>query len=313
MKYFPFFRGKQNELLALRDLAAKIVTHGRVIPILEPVNQNSTTQKSIEVFMEKSMSFLFICNPIHGNHSNNFKELNEMIVNLGLFDYDHWIPTLYVKANTALSELDTFIKKYSNCKLALIYYGLPQDSTVRSRICDANIVHHVFVNGRIEKSYLKSIPVDNQIKVVDPFHRQTRNADYPTVEFFTDLNTISGNPNKMNFGDFSIVGNYYTEGGGAAHAVALHHVHFAKNSRTLMISHFISDRKKTPVDTTGKIIEAVNHLVKALVNLHPNDNNACEEYRQMRKSQQSSSLGYMKRLAIKHHLEVILHKDGLQI
>ena len=66
MNYFPFLRGKQNELLALRDLAGKISSHGRVIPIIEPVKSNRTTEISIEEFVEKSMPFLFICNPIHG-------------------------------------------------------------------------------------------------------------------------------------------------------------------------------------------------------------------------------------------------------
>lgn len=48
MKYFPFFRGKQNELIALRDLAANIVKNGNVIPILELVNSNPTTLISID-------------------------------------------------------------------------------------------------------------------------------------------------------------------------------------------------------------------------------------------------------------------------
>lgn len=43
MKYFPFFRGKRYEMMALRDLAEEIANSGNVIPILEPVNSNQTT------------------------------------------------------------------------------------------------------------------------------------------------------------------------------------------------------------------------------------------------------------------------------
>ena len=110
-----------------------------------------------------------------------------------------------------------------------------------------------------------------------------------------------GNQDDVNFWDFSIGGDYYTETGGPAYAVALHHIHFAENSHSLNISHFKSDQIDTLVDTPGKIIEAVDHLVEALNSLQPNDTQACGEYRTMSEDQQSSRLGYMKCLAIKHH------------
>ena len=46
--------------------------------------------------------------------------------------------------------------------------------------------------------------------------------------------------------------------------------------------------------------------MEALDTLQPNDTQACEEYRQMHLDEQSRGLGYMKRLAIKHHLEIML-------
>ena len=134
-----------------------------------------------------------------------------------------------------------------------------------------------FISGRVENSYIESIPVNNRVLIVDPFRRQQRNADYPDEEFFTDLNTAEGNRDHVAFGDFSIVGDYYTDTGGPAHAVALHHIHFTEDSQSLSIHHFISDRIDTSVDTSGKIIEAVNHLVEALDNLQPSDTRACDE------------------------------------
>ena len=105
-----------------------------------------------------------------------------------------------------------------------------------------------------------------------------------------------------------MVGDYFTTTGGSAHAVALHHIHYAEHSQDLHISHFISDRTETSADIPGKIIEAVNHLVDALNTIRPNDTQACQEYREMEQNQQARGLGYMKRLAIKHHLGIML--DG---
>ena len=311
MKYFPFLRGKQNELLALRDVAADIVRNGNVIPILEPVNSNRTTFKSIGQFKEESMPFLFICNPIHGNFSDDAKKLDRDVISKELSDYDNWIPALYVDGESTLQELETFTEAYDEYEQTLIYYGMPQQSAVRSRIDNAGVDYHVFINNRVENDYIESIPVNNRVKIVDSFRRQVRNAEYPSREFFTDLNTAAGNRNDVAFGDFSIVGDYYVDKGGPAHAVALHHICFGEKSHSLYIRHFISDRTKTAVDTPGKIIEAVNHLVEALDDLQPNGTDACREYRTMSEDQESPSLGYMKRLAIKHHLEVILSDGGL--
>ena len=313
MRYFPFFRGKQNELMAVRELAADITNNGYVIPILELVNSNSTTRISIDRFIEESMPFLFICNPIHGNFSKKPENLVDNVISQGLCEYDNWVPSLYVDEATALQELETFMEAYDEYPLALVYYGRPQRSTVGSRIdaAGANIQHHVFMPGRVENDYIQSIPDNQRVLIVDPFRRQLRNADYPAREFFTDQNTVAGNQDDVDFGDFSIVGDHYTETGGPAHAVALHHIHFAENSHSLEISHFISDRTETTADTPGKIIEAVTNLTEALDSLQPNDTRACDEYHTMSEDQQSSGLGYMKRLAIMHHLQVILHDAGL--
>ena len=310
MKYFPFFRGKQNEMIALREFAEMIAGSERVVPILEPVRANDTTRIAIHEFIEKSMPFLFICNPRHGDFSDNHDGLKDEIINWSLHEYDRWRPSLYINGETSLSELNTFMDVYSEYELALIYCGKPQQGRVRSKIAAAsNIAHHIYMVGRVDRDYLQSMPEDRRVMLVDSFHRQRRNADYPGQEFFTDLNTVAGNPGDVDFGDFSIVGDYYMEDGGAAHAVALHHVHFTGRSHILGISHFISDRTQTPVDPAGKTIEAVRHLVNALDNLRPNNTRACEEYREMSESQHFPGLGYMKRLAIMHHLEIML-KDG---
>ena len=311
MRYFPLLRGKQNEIIALRDLARDIAENGSVIPILEAVNDNSTTHNSIGRFMGESMPFLFICNPIYGTFANDPDRLVTAIIGRDLIDYDNWIPALYIREATSLQELDTFTETYVDHRRALIYYGRPRGSAVRSRIEDAGVDYHVFIRGRVENGYIDSIPTQHRVLIEDSFHRRQRNADYPDREFFTDQNTDEGNKDDVSFGDFSIVGDYYRDTGGPAHAVALHHIHFGEYSHSLDIQHFISDRVESAVDTPGKTIEAVAHLVEALDSLQPNDTMACREYRAIARDQTAPGLGYMKRLAIRHHLEVILGPGGL--
>lgn len=310
MKYFPMFRGKQNELLAVKDLAANIVRNGNVIPILEPVNANSTTKRSIDSFVNDTMQFLLICNPIRGNFVGNREELFAEVITQDVIAYGDWLPAWYLDEATSLQAFTWFVRKFPDRPLALIYRGKPNQSVCTS-IKAADIQYHVFLDGRVERNYIKSILKRKRVILGDFFHRQVRNAQYPPLEFFTDLNTANGNPSDENFGDFSIVGDHFTSTGGPAHAVALHHIHFRGQSHALWISHFKSDRIHAAVDTPGKTIEAINNLVKGLRTCKPNNTSACDEYRELSRSQRFPGLGYMKRLAIKHHLEVALSKKGL--
>lgn len=47
--YFPYLRGKQFELIALRELVALPLDANRVVPIIEPVKRNL---KSIETALK---------------------------------------------------------------------------------------------------------------------------------------------------------------------------------------------------------------------------------------------------------------------
>ena len=311
-RYFPFLRGKQHELIAVRDLAEAIAEHANVIPIIEPANGNHTTRISLDRYIEVSMPFLFICNPLHGTFAGHAGRLFTELISEGLLEYDNWTPTLQVERESRSGDLSAFLDRYRDYEVAVIYNGLPRSERARALLGDQHVVHHIFLDGRVGADYVNGITQDRRVIITDPFNRQPRNADYPEREFFTDMNTTAGNPNRLDFGDFSIVGNHYMDTGGPAFAVALHHVHFQNGPGPLDISHFISDRTETAADIPGKIIEALDKLVEALNDLRPNNTQACDQYRLMADAEISRGLGYMKRLAIKQHLELML-RGGIQL
>ena len=49
--YFPYLRGRQFELLALRELLEKGRIGKKIIPIIEPVKPSSTLLKTLECFV----------------------------------------------------------------------------------------------------------------------------------------------------------------------------------------------------------------------------------------------------------------------
>src|SRR5579859_5767238 len=220
-RYFPFLRGKQNEMMAVRELAERIAEQGNVIPIIEPVKDNPTTRISLDRYIEVSMPFLFICNPAYGEFASRPDELFAELIEEVLIEYDNWTPTLQVERGSTRSEISGFLDRYEDWgedgEVAVIYNGLPASAPARALLNDGRILHHVFLDRRVGAEYVNGIPEARRVIISDPFNRQARNADYPDRELFTDMNTVAGNPRRLDFGDFSIVGDHYADTGGPAY------------------------------------------------------------------------------------------------
>ena len=61
--YFPYLRGRQFELIALRELVEKDVLSGRIMPIIEPVKLSATLVKTIETYGKHNKQLAIITNP----------------------------------------------------------------------------------------------------------------------------------------------------------------------------------------------------------------------------------------------------------
>lgn len=69
--YFPYVRGRQFELLALRELVTRDLLSPNILPIIEPVKLSSTLLKTMEEFIKKGKKIGIICNPIVGAFYND--------------------------------------------------------------------------------------------------------------------------------------------------------------------------------------------------------------------------------------------------
>jgi hypothetical protein len=257
------------------------------------------------------MPFLLVTNPKCGQFAGTGRNLCDEFIHDGpLAEYDNYIPTLYVRRDTQHLEVQNFTTYTDTAFRAVIYLSEPLSEEVRNWCTsDTQIYHHVIKDGSISAQFLGDIGPARQVIMRDHFNRQDKNAIYPPTELYTDWNTPERNASNLNWGDYSIQGDHYADTGGPAYAVAIHHVHYSPNGNYLDISHFVSDRTETTADVPGKIMEAVEKLVANLDSLMPNDTLACEEYRQMNASRNSRGLGYLKRLAIQHHLELMLQDE----
>ena len=72
--YFPYVRGRQYELLALRELVTNDLLSPHILPVVEPVKLSSTLSKTMEEFVKKQKGIGIVCNPAVRSFSSDMKD-----------------------------------------------------------------------------------------------------------------------------------------------------------------------------------------------------------------------------------------------
>ena len=79
--YFPYLRGRQYELIALRELVERDILSKKIIPVVEPVKLSSTLVKTVEVFGTKERQLALVTNPAVGSfYDEAYEEKNKKLL-----------------------------------------------------------------------------------------------------------------------------------------------------------------------------------------------------------------------------------------
>ncbi|GEO48004.1 sce7725 family protein [Companilactobacillus kimchii] len=302
--YFPILRGKQNELLALRELLNDGVLSKKILPIIEPVSPSSTFRILLESFSDSNRKIAVIQNSSVADYEG-FKDADISEIK----SKDNFVPALVLEGsdNESLSD-------YSNInKMAII--GEKSDFNDSSLI-DGNTYLVIEPNNRSAVRKLRN-STDFLVEMHDQFNKQDRNVDYlsKTDELFSTEHLYYKEDGYYGFSDYSVIGSDYSSAGFAAKAVAIHLVYFDENNE-LRVHHFVSDSNDNIQNPALKAHEALEKLVKFVSNPSfdktKNDSEALREFEELYKIDKYSGLGYIKKLSIKHHFEIMgryLDKD----
>jgi hypothetical protein len=130
-------------------------------------------------------------------------------------------------------------------------------------------------------------------------------VDYPADEFFSELHRRYASEGFQGFGDFTIVGGDHSDGGGPTNAVAIH-LTYRRQNNDVWIRHFLSDRITGTKGTPAKFLEALKKLIRFLdENPEVSGCDACAEFRDLHRRQHFPGLGSLKRLSMKHHVDLM--------
>ena len=305
--YHPYFRGRQYELITIRE-SAPILAAKNFVPIIEPVKERlSSLKKTLDKLCEEDARVILIMNPQIGDHSGSSANLTELI-NEHYHEQQNLICGLLLTEETSAAEAIKLCEAFDK-EIALIHAGFSQAKELSEAIDDfKNVNTSIFFEGYCGKLYQRHfVNHSNRILIRDGFERR-RNRDYPSTEFFSDLHATFKLEGMKGFGDFLIVGDEYSENGGPAYTVAIHLTYIDSDKDDEMhIRHFKSDRQDTPKDPAGKFAEALKKLIRALGR---DDNKILEtsavaEFRGFHERGHYPGLGYVKKLSMKHHIETL--------
>lgn len=305
MMYFPYLRGRQFELIAVRELSENKKLSSKVIPIIEPVRFSSTLINTLVAVKENGGKVALIKNPQVGTY---FSEARDD------------------KTGKKLEQLRNFILENESIIKALL---AAPDTTehlqwLNGKGIDSSKIISIYTNRDFinyytelfkETSLYNVIPYEpsfrrirgDRIQINDRFAplKKERNVDYllNEDEFFSDDHLYYLDDNYKGFSDYTIVGKDYQDSGFAPYAVAIHIVYFAEDM-SLRVHHFVSDSNDDISDPARKFYEAVSKLHDWNVHMKL-DTLAMQMFEELYKTEAYPGLGVVKKLSIMHHMELM--------
>lgn len=303
--YHPYFRGKQFELIAIRE-TAEVMARANFVPIIEPVRETlSGLEKTLSAICDVKGKAIVIVNPSYGDHSTSGHNISQLL-------RDNFSGSGNISAGILLNEgMDEdialhLLNKHKNHQPCFIHAGFSEPRSLSEKI-NVKISKNIFLENYCGKLYRKYFNDSERILIRDGFKKR-KNSEYPPMEMFSDLHITYTEEGMQGFGDFLIVGDDYSEGGGPAYAVAIHLTFLdPKKDNVMYIYHFVSTTKDTPTDPAGKFGQALSKLIKA-VDAEDSpifESTAVSEFKLLHKNGHFPGLGTVKKLSMKHHIETL--------
>jgi hypothetical protein len=264
--YFPYLFGRGSELRALRDVSDELPLSTTVVPIIEPVKENTgDLKRCLNQLGTDGVKTVVVMNPREGDFSEidlgGFRsDLAELFAK-----YVCLLPGFLCGPRNRMREVNAFLNRYPDKNLAVVYRG-PQltDGELRSVIAERRVIFHINRHDGLDPTQRALLPIGKAVDIHHRFNELPRNADYAGREYFTDSH-LNFRANAVGYGDYSIIGPIYHPGGGPAAAVAIHAAFKHHATGQVWIEHFVSDDVDLEVGSVGEKFQ------QAAANQHPGE------------------------------------------
>lgn len=307
--YFPYLRGRQFELLALRDFAIGNQCKENVVPIIEPVKQQfGGLNTAITTMLDNRLLFAMILNPNDGDfkHPNVHNDILGGLTSL-VNIHDGWIPAYLYKRNANVLLNHIVLNNLQQVMIILPNGADVNDEEFMEFLRNERVAYIVNGNNGNRSTRARLLRLNKQlISLEDRFKSKARNADYadPDDEFFSDDFAYYNADGLYGFSDYTTLTKDFIEGGMMPYAIAIH-LTYQKADDQIFVHHFVSDNNYDQSNVRGKFHEAAIKIAPFYGNSIAHTTSVDELIEKASQEDGYPGLGYIKKLSILNHLELI--------
>ena len=276
--YYPYFRGKQFDLLALRQLSEAGKLSPVIQPVIEPVKDNPALGKLLLQFNNVNQPYFLIDNPQAGDFltlagQEKLQQLNGLKTHIitepvkSVTEY----PLLIAQSAAVLQDAD--FPTFEIPTIAPLEFRLLQHVKGPKIVLEDNFL-------RLRASSYREIP----------------------DEVFTLSHLTYQKRGFVGFSDFSIDSRLYYEQNYPTKEIVLHLVYFAEQEQ-LRIHHFVSPAEELPDFATRFM--AVMAEVSQFPAFLSNDTLGLEILKQSYAKGKFPGMGVLRKACVMHHLELM--------
>lgn len=278
--YYPYFRGKQFDLLALTTLVEQHRLSTKILPIIEPVKNSNALKKFIHLFQKENHPFYLIQNPQAGDFltEDGLLYLNTLSLDKAMI-VEQPIETLHTESQLFVINNSTPALQ-SDWQSNQIKVLLPKEFRLLQKIKGAKILSQ------------------------DVFTRLPKTSFYQECldEFFSDTHLIFQKSGFIGFSDFSIDSRIYYEHSYPSKILSLHLVYFKQNQ--LRIHHFLSSEDApSQKDQFFELMAEVSDWGNTLYG--ENVTFGIELLLESVSKEKFPGMGVMRKAAVMHHMELM--------
>lgn len=309
--YQPYLRGKQFELIGIRELTIPVLSpnKAKVSPIIEPVKDSSTLKTTLKELINNDINFTVIVNPQVGKFKDNdaiFEAIKSSVGNsknyqIGIIfhnksnhtkaievlqKYIDIVPSLTIIHNAAFDNINEILAEYQQ---------------------HFQIKYNIINLSATSKRYHRNFDESTRVELDDYFDAQTKNSDYLKVDEsnFSEEHLYYREEGFIGFSDYLSIGEEYSDTGFLPYAVAIHLSYAESATGKIRVKHFVSDSNDDTSDIAGKFAEALNKLI-AWCDATGYNSIAIPIFREYHQNGHFPGLGTLKKLSLMNHIDLVL-------
>ncbi|RYF23877.1 MAG: hypothetical protein EOO42_06495 [Flavobacteriales bacterium] len=307
--YLPYLRGKQFELLALRELAPLPINPSKISPIIEPLKKElKSVETAIRALHRQQVEIQLILNPEYGDLKKTYQPIIDLLNRLSADGIANVTPTYLINGERDFQffKSSAVAENYVTSGYSLVHLNQVHSSAELKQIANSTNLKYNLIHVNHLISMRRGFSAGQLGFISDAFNKQKRNVDYEDYEdeFFSNDHLYFREEGYAAFADYLTIGADYIEGGMLPYAVVIHLTYHDAGSGDIRIKHFVSNNNLDASDTAGKFGEALEKLI-AFVDTHGINTIAVRQFRDYHARGAFPGLGVIKKLSIMHHIELV--------